>query len=87
MTIRARRWEIGEDVNTVDITDYAQDELGDIVYVQLPEVGITVEAGDVVATNDDAEKTGWLFRVRLSDQAELGSLLTKEVYFSWFSST
>jgi glycine cleavage system H protein len=28
----------------VGITDYAQDALGDVVYVQLPEVGATVEA-------------------------------------------
>ena len=32
----------------VGITDYAQDALGDIVYVQLPEVGATVTAGDPV---------------------------------------
>ena len=32
----------------VGITDYAQDALGDIVYVQLPEVGETVTAGDAV---------------------------------------
>ena len=30
----------------VGITDFAQDSLGDIVYVQLPEVGATVSAGD-----------------------------------------
>ena len=30
----------------VGITDFAQDALGDIVYVQLPEVGTTVRAGD-----------------------------------------
>jgi glycine cleavage system H protein len=29
----------------VGITDYAQDQLGDIVYVQLPEPGTSVEAG------------------------------------------
>lgn len=29
----------------IGITDYAQDQLGDIVYVSLPEVGDTVEAG------------------------------------------
>jgi glycine cleavage system H protein len=29
----------------IGITDYAQDALGDIVYVQLPAVGATVEAG------------------------------------------
>lgn len=32
----------------VGITDYAQDALGDIVYVQLPEVGETVAAGAAV---------------------------------------
>jgi len=30
---------------TVGITDYAQDALGDVVYVDLPEIGQTVEAG------------------------------------------
>jgi glycine cleavage system H protein len=32
----------------IGITDYAQDALGDIVYVQLPELGATVTAGDAV---------------------------------------
>ena len=32
----------------IGITDYAQDALGDIVYVQLPEVGETVTAGAAV---------------------------------------
>lgn len=32
----------------VGITDYAQDALGDIVFVQLPEVGSTITAGDGV---------------------------------------
>ncbi|MEQ1701549.1 MAG: glycine cleavage system protein GcvH [Ilumatobacteraceae bacterium] len=30
----------------VGITDYAQDALGDVVYVQVPEVGAVVSAGD-----------------------------------------
>ena len=33
------------DVGTVGITDHAQGQLGDIVFVELPEVGSTVEAG------------------------------------------
>lgn len=32
----------------VGITDYAQDALGDVVFVDLPEVGRTVAAGDVI---------------------------------------
>lgn len=30
------------------ITDYAQDALGDIVYVSLPEVGAVIESGDAI---------------------------------------
>ncbi|MEK9723586.1 MAG: glycine cleavage system protein H, partial [Rhodospirillaceae bacterium] len=33
------------DVGTVGITDHAQSQLGDIVFVELPEVGADVEAG------------------------------------------
>lgn len=35
-------------VMTVGITDHAQSTLGDIVYLELPEVGNTVAAGDAV---------------------------------------
>ena len=39
-----------EDGNvTVGISDYAQDALGDVVYVDLPDVGRIVEAGEVFA--------------------------------------
>lgn len=31
------------------ITDYAQDALGDVVYVQIPTVGATVAAGDTIS--------------------------------------
>lgn len=34
----------------VGITDYAQDQLGDIVYVELPEIGREVKAGEVFST-------------------------------------
>lgn len=34
---------------TIGISDYAQDQLGDVVYVELPEVGRDVRAGDAVA--------------------------------------
>ena len=35
---------------TVGITDYAQDQLSDIVYVELPAAGESFEQGDIVAT-------------------------------------
>ena len=35
----------GDDVVTVGITDYAQDQLGDVVFIELPEVGAEVGRG------------------------------------------
>ena len=40
---------IADGVATVGITDYAQDALGDVVYVDLPEVGATVASGESIA--------------------------------------
>jgi len=34
------------DIGTVGITDFAQQQLGDVVFVELPEVGATLDAGD-----------------------------------------
>ncbi|MGH9223862.1 MAG: glycine cleavage system protein GcvH [Acidimicrobiales bacterium] len=40
-------WALSEDgLVRVGITDYAQDALGDVVFVQLPEVGTSVTAGE-----------------------------------------
>jgi len=38
------------DIAIVGITDFAQNELSDIVYVELPEVGKNIKKGDVIAT-------------------------------------
>ena len=37
------------DVCTVGITDFAQDQLGDVVFVELPSKGKKIKAGDAVA--------------------------------------
>jgi len=40
-------WALAEDgLVRVGITDYAQDALGDVVFIQLPEVGTAVSAGE-----------------------------------------
>ncbi|HEX3861053.1 MAG TPA: glycine cleavage system protein GcvH [Stellaceae bacterium] len=43
------------DVVVVGITDYAQSQLGDIVYVELPEIGRTVEQGKEAAVVESAK--------------------------------
>jgi len=35
------------DIATIGITDFAQSELGDVVYVELPEVGRSLQDGDI----------------------------------------
>jgi glycine cleavage system H protein len=49
------------DVVTVGITGYAAAQLGDIVYVDLPKVGDTVEAGQVVGELESTKSVGELF--------------------------
>ncbi|GAA2748951.1 glycine cleavage system protein GcvH [Amnibacterium kyonggiense] len=49
------------DVATVGITGYAADQLGDIVYAELPAVGDTVEAGQVVGELESTKSVGELF--------------------------
>jgi len=55
-------WISVEDgVATVGITDYAQKELGDIVFVELPEVGAEVEAMDTFGTIEAVKTVSDLF--------------------------
>lgn len=104
--------DVDGDTGTVGITDYAQGQLGDITFVELPEVGSAVKKGDAACVvdsvkaasdvyapvsgtvtesntalegepelvNTDAEAAGWLFRLTLSDPAELGGLMDKAAY-------
>jgi len=46
---------------TLGITDYAQGELGDIVYVELPEVGKRVSAGDVLGNIESVKAVSEIY--------------------------
>ena len=54
-----RREADGEAV--VGITDHAQKELGDIVYVELPEAGTTVAAGEALGSVESVKAVSELF--------------------------
>ena len=45
----------------VGITDYAQKQLGDVVYLELPEVGRTVNQGDVFGTIESVKAVSELY--------------------------
>ncbi|HWQ15708.1 MAG TPA: glycine cleavage system protein GcvH [Roseiflexaceae bacterium] len=46
---------------TVGITDYAQDALGDVVYVDLPEVGARFEANEIFGTVESVKAASDLY--------------------------
>jgi glycine cleavage system H protein len=48
-------------VGTVGITDYAQSSLGDIVFVELPKVGDTVEAGKIFGSVESVKAVSDLY--------------------------
>ena len=45
----------------IGITDYAQEQLGDVVYVQLPEVGSTVGASDALGEVESTKSVSEIF--------------------------
>lgn len=100
------------DEATVGITDFAQHELGDIVYVEIETVGQELNAGDVFGTveavktvsdlylpvngsvtginpklnsnpelvNNDPYGEGWMAKIKVSNAADVESLLNAEAY-------
>ncbi|MEX0731819.1 MAG: glycine cleavage system protein GcvH [Aquisalimonadaceae bacterium] len=102
----------GDDLVVVGITAYAQEQLGDLVHADLPQVGQLLSRGDEAAViesvkaageikspvsgtvtavngaliedpslpNQDPLGDGWFFRIRLSDPAELDTLMDEIAY-------
>ena len=96
----------------IGITDFAQHELGDIVYVEIETVGQQLKAGDVFGTveavktvsdlylpvdgtvtevnpnlnanpelvNNDPYGEGWMAKVKLSNAADIESLMNADAY-------
>jgi glycine cleavage system H protein len=59
---RSHEWVRTEgDTATIGITDHAQDELGDIVFVELPEQGTTLGAGDSFGTVESVKAVSDLY--------------------------
>jgi glycine cleavage system H protein len=100
------------DVATIGISDYAQGQLGDVVYVEVPTVGNEISKGDELAVvesvkaasevyapvsgeiievnndlegaptmvNEDAMKTGWFAKVRVTNSSDLDDLMDEAAY-------
>jgi glycine cleavage system H protein len=102
----------GDGTVTVGITDHAQELLGDMVFVELPETGASFSSGEECAVvesvkaasdvysplsgeitavnealadtpetiNQDPFGDGWIFKLKLGDESELGNLLDADGY-------
>ena len=100
------------DFGFVGITDFAQGELGDIVFLEIETIGETLKMGEVFGTieavktvsdmfmpvggeiievnpviedspdvvNKDPYGKGWMVRIKITDQAEVNTLLSAEKY-------
>ena len=100
------------DIATVGITDFAQNQLSDLTFVELPEVGAEFNAGDEAAVvesvkaaadvyapvsgkvvevnslledepekiNNDPYGEGWLFKMRVRNEAEVDRLMDADSY-------
>jgi glycine cleavage system H protein len=97
---------------TTGITHHAQEQLGDVVFVELPEVGTVLKAqdeagvvesvkaasdiyapigGEVIAVNDaladdselinkDPYGAGWIYKLRIDNEADLSDLMSADEY-------
>jgi glycine cleavage system H protein len=73
---RSHEWVRTEgDIATVGITDHAQDELGDVVFVELPGEGATLEAGDSFGTVESVKAVSDLYTPVGGEVVELNSSL------------
>jgi glycine cleavage system H protein len=100
------------ETGVVGITDYAQAQLGDVVFVELPPIGKSLSKGAEAATvesvkaasevnapasgtvvdvnsaltdkpglvNEDPSGKGWFLKIKLTDAAELDSLMDENAY-------
>jgi glycine cleavage system H protein len=64
-----------EGAAVVGITDYAQKELGDIVYVDLPRVGATVEQGKVMGSVESVKAVSDIYAPVSGEVVEINDAL------------
>ena len=62
----------------VGITDHAQDALGDVVYIELPEVGAHVDAGAEVAVIESVKAASDIYSPVTGDVTEINPALEDE---------
>jgi glycine cleavage system H protein len=73
---RSHEWVRAEEGTvTIGITDHAQEELGDVVFVELPDVGDTIGAGDSFGTVESVKAVSDLYTPVGGEVVEVNSSL------------
>ena len=73
---RSHEWVRTEgDTATVGISDHAQDELGDVVFVELPDEGATFDAGDSFGTVESVKAVSDVYAPVGGEVVEVNSSL------------
>ena len=73
---KSHEWvRIEDGTATIGITDHAQEELGDVVFVELPEQGATIEAGDSFGTVESVKAVSDLYTPVGGEVVEVNSSL------------
>ena len=77
--LKTHEWlRLEGDIATVGITDFAQDQLGDVVFVELPTVGKTVKAGDATAVVESVKTASDIYSPVSGEVIEVNSSLADE---------
>jgi glycine cleavage system H protein len=63
------------DVGTIGITDHAQNELGDIVYVDLPKPGASIAQGSTIGSVESVKAVSDIYSPITGDVVEVNSML------------
>jgi glycine cleavage system H protein len=64
------------DTGTIGITDYAQHELGDVVFVEMPAVGTKITAGQVFGTVESVKAVSEIFAPVSGEVTEANATLS-----------
>ena len=82
--------DLAGDRGKVGITDYAQRQLGDVVYIELPEVGTKVKAGQSFGTIESVKAVSELYAPLAGEVVEVNTALksspeavNKDPHGSW----
>lgn len=78
------------DVATIGVTDYAAEQLGDVVFVDLPAIGAQLTAGDVCGEIESTKSVGELYAPLAGEVVEVNdpvvqdpSLVNADAFAHW----